>query len=298
MKGFYRWLILVLLLQCFGVVGRYCWATNETESDVYGLLYFDWGWSEAFAQHVDDFGALSCGAAAVLVLLTASASLPLEGAWAANGKSGGTSRGWFRPFVFRVSLAWIFVWMFLLALIFMIRGDRFSELSLGEHAVRYGLPLALLTFSFSQTRSAGVWMLRVAAAATFIVHGYKAMQLYGPFTDLILISDASWLELQIEQVTAERALWAIGLVDIVAGIVLLTFRWGAVPVYMGCWGVITALSRMTAFGGDAWPETLIRAANGGVPFALVLAAVVLTPCGKLMYNQAPSPSPPPSEQCV
>ena len=298
MNGFYRWLVLVLLLQCFGVVGRYYWSTNETESDVYGLLYFDWGWSETFAQYVDDFGALSCGVAAVLVVLTASASLPLEGVWPAKGNAVGTSRDWFRPLVFRVSLAWIFVWMFLLALIFMVRGDRFSELSLGEHAVRYGLPLALLMFSLPQASFAGVWVLRVAAAATFIVHGYKAMQLYGPFTDLILISDASWSALQIEQVTAERALWTIGLVDIVAGILLMAIRWGAVPVYMGCWGVITALSRMTAFGVDAWPETLVRAANGGVPFALVLAAVVFTPRGKLMYNRAPSPSPPPSEQCV
>ncbi|GAA5509681.1 hypothetical protein [Novipirellula caenicola] len=298
MNWLYRWLVLVLLLQCVGVAGRYYWSTNETESDVYGLLYFDWGWSETFAQRFDDFGTLSCCAAAVLVVLTAARSLPPHGAWPADTPTTRTSRAWFGLWVFRVSLAWICLWMFLLALIFMIRGDRFSELSLGEHAVRYGLPLALLMFSLPQTSSAGVWVLRVAAAATFIVHGYKAMQLYGPFTDLILLSDASWTALQIEQAAAERALWMIGLVDIVAGILLLAFRWGAVAVYMGCWGVITALSRMTAFGVDAWPETLIRAANGGVPIALVLAAVVFTPRGKLMYNQTPSPFPPPSEHCV
>ncbi|WP_442509617.1 hypothetical protein SH528x_001200 [Novipirellula sp. SH528] len=285
MKGVYRWLVFVLIMQCLGLAGRYYWSTNETESDVYGLLYFDWGWPESIAQRVDDLGTLGCCAAAILVGLTATESLSLP-----------ASRPWFRLLVFRVSLAWIFVWTFLLALIFMIRGDVFTELSLGEHAVRYGLPLALLLFSILRTSSAGWWVLRIATAATFIVHGYKAMQLYGPFTDLILLSDAKWSAMQVEQVVAERVLWAIGLIDIAAGVLLIATRWRAVPVYMACWGVITALSRMTAFGVDAWPETLIRAANGGVPFGLVLAATVLAPRGKLMYNRASSPSPPPSEQ--
>ncbi|TWU22254.1 hypothetical protein Pla52o_33100 [Novipirellula galeiformis] len=279
MSGVYRCLLLVLVLQCVGVAGRYYWSPNEMESDVYGLLYFDWSWSEEVAQRIDDVGTLGCCVAAFFVALTARLSLcPGE------AKSGALLP-WVSRFVFRASLAWILLWMFLLALIFMIRGDAFSELALGEHAVRYGLPMALLVFSIPRIRFIGLWVLRFAVAATFMVHGYKAIQFYGPFTDLILLSDAKWLGSSVDQSAAERGLLVIGVIDVVAGVLLLVTRWRAIAVYMACWGVVTALSRMTAFGFNAWPESLIRVANGGVPLALVLSPLIFTASKSLMYNR-------------
>ena len=39
---------------------------------------------------------------------------------------------------------------------------------------------------------------------------------------------------------------------------------------MALWGIITACSRITANGWEAYPEALIRAANGGLPLAILL----------------------------
>jgi hypothetical protein len=37
---------------------------------------------------------------------------------------------------------------------------------------------------------------------------------------------------------------------------------------MAIWGFVTAVSRVTAFGWERWPDLMIRAANGGIPLLL------------------------------
>ena len=270
-----QWLLwclrFVLLVQCIGVGGRYYFSENETESDVYGLLYFDHEWPEETAQRIDDIGTLACFGAGWVILLAGFLRL---------GEATSYSLGERIALILEaVAGLTILSWMLTLSVTHMIRGELYAELTLGEHAVRYLVPVAFLLISWrawnpSSTYKLARWLLAIACAATFLVHGYKAIQIYGQFTDLILLTDAEWFGLELEQSTTESILFVIGVVDIIVAVLVVAIRFRAVALYMVIWGVMTASSRMTAFGIAAWPETLIRVANWGAPLALVLLLTI------------------------
>ncbi len=258
------WLLrIVVLVQCVGLAGLYFFAGFESESDVYGYLYFDHGWPESVAQRIDDIGVIACLVAGLWVFLAGLGSAPRR----------------MTSLVSLASLVTAFVWFLVVSLAHMIRGEPFASLSLGEHAVRYTVPLALAIIVVHQVwnfRASGTqyrWsmsLLAIASSATFMVHGYKAIVLYPAFTDLILLSDANLLGLGLSQSTSETILATIGIIDIAVALLLIATRWRVIAIYMAVWGLVTSISRLTAFGFAAWPETLIRAANWGAPLALVI----------------------------
>lgn len=267
---------LTVAVQCGGLVALYYGYRNETESDVYGLLYFDRQWAESAAQRVDDAGTLMCGVCAVWVLI--AGLLQLSDAWrAGDTTAAGTTRQRSLLAAEFLALALITGWFLALAVAHQIRGGPYTQWALAEHAVRYAAPLALMAIGplaalwpHSSAASGFAWvLLRLAAAATFVAHGYKAIQGYGPFVDLILLTDLRWLASGIEQSTAETGLAIIGWIDLLAAVIVLSPWWRVAAVYMAIWGAVTASSRITGLSLDAWPETLIRAANCGVPLALV-----------------------------
>jgi len=275
-NGVVLWTLrVVILLQCLGVGGRYLFSSSETESDVYGLLFFDRDWPEEVAQRIDDGGAWAC-LLAVGLAISCAALADVRGAKtkpdAARDLPGKLCR---LGEVF--GLAVIALWMLALAETHSVRGEPYAQWTLGEHAVRILGPIALILLGGCRwdcavcwRRSAGTVLLFIASASTFIAHGYKAIELYGPFLDLILLTDLRWTQFGLEQVTAEQTLWTIGIIDIIVAALLLLTRWRWLALYMAAWGVIVSLSRMTAFGTEAWPETLLRTANGGVPLVLWL----------------------------
>ncbi len=278
---------IIILLQSIGIAGKYLFVKFESDSNVYELLFFDWRWPEPVAQLIDDGVAWVCLVAACCIFTAGFARcLP-----AADMKK------MLAPirFVEIVSVWLIVAWMFILALTDMIRGGLFAELSLGEHAVRFCLPLFFWMVLMSEStphevstdqiaadrysnvsirgrRSGwlmwGIFILSLATAATFAVHGHKALSCYGHFVDLILLSDAQWLGVEPTQATVERWLIFIGIVDLVVSGLLVFTRWRVVAAYMVLWALVTAASRITAFGFAAWPEALIRSANWGAPLVL------------------------------
>ncbi|QDV23526.1 hypothetical protein [Aureliella helgolandensis] len=266
----------VIAMECFGVGGRYLFGSFETESDIYGWLYFDCQWPEGLAQGIDTFGAILTLATGLLLCLTG---------WAKRWQSSQSSWTGLVRNLDGPAAAWIAAWMLLLAMAHMMRAAVYAEISLAEHAVRYVAPVALLLLGrglvpdvAAERRSTpsklAIRLLLVATSATFAAHGYKAMEHYGPFTDLILLSDLQWPQWNLTQETAERLLTTIGVVDLVVAFLLLASQSRAVALYMAAWGFMTAASRITALGVDAWPETVVRIANGGVP--LVIAVYWLT----------------------
>ncbi|MEZ6087214.1 MAG: hypothetical protein R3C05_04115 [Pirellulaceae bacterium] len=168
--------------------------------------------------------------------------------------------------------------MIVIALAHMARGDAYSQWALAEYAVRYAAPLAAAylisigsrIYEDGKAFSFVMLGLAVATSATFVLHGYKALDQYGAFTDLILLSDQRIFQLGLSQAFAENTLYVIGAIDVGVGILLLATQWRGVALYMALWGAITAASRMTAFGWGAWPETFLRTANFGVPLVLAL----------------------------
>ncbi len=266
----------VLALQCIGLLGAYYLVPFEIESDVYGVLFFDWHFPEAVAQTVDDGGVLLAGFGGMMLVVLAWLR------FAAVASPPSSERGMRRQlrlagWLERSSACWLFVWFLAMAAAHQLRGGPYAPLALGEHAVRFLAPVALWlcipaadpqAFPARWNRRAEP-ILRIAAAATFAVHGYKAIQGYGPFLDLILLSDLRWSAGAVSEQVATIGLQVVGWIDLLVAALIMTPWWPAAALYMTAWGLLTAASRMTAMGPWHWPATLLRAANGGVPLILV-----------------------------
>lgn len=269
---------IVIAFQCLGLAGRYLFSASESESDIFEYLYFDIGWPEHWAQLVDDVGAYGCLLS--MIVLIVAGCLPAR----RSGKQQRRKSAMVARYLEYAALIFIGAWFFLLAAAHMARGEAYAEFAIGEQAVRFATPLAMIMLLCCLTASSLQFlakttsiMLTVAVVATFTVHGYVALQLHGPFVDLILLTDMRLFQFGFEQSTAETLLRIIGWADIVVGALLLITRWRVIAVYMIVWGLITAASRMTAFGSVAWPETFIRAANAGAPLVLLLLYQFLMP---------------------
>lgn len=147
-------------------------------------------------------------------------------------------------------------------------GAPFTSLSLVAHAARIVPPLLLALW---QRPGATRWILRGAIAATFGAHGYEALQLHPGFVDYLLAADLYLFNFGLEQSTAELLLRVIGAVDLLVAVLVLTGRdLRSVLIWAAAWGIVTALSRVVQGGEGALHQTLIRAANGGLPLVLLL----------------------------
>ena len=296
MRRVLKCLRLILLLQCTGYACSLLLISYEHESPIYGTLLFEWGWPETLAQRIDDGGTWLYFLAAV-----AAFCLPLLGG-AKDNEPAPTRQKLLRK-VEIAALLWIFFWQLALAIAKTYRGGEFmSAWALGSQAIRYVLPLAILWISSSRVRDktnatsvrVGIGMLALATAATFTVHGLEAYFQQPSFQDLIY-GTAGRVGWDISPPTVSVLLRVIGIVDILAAMLLLLtelpicrrlarlpgifllplcFRPSIVLGYMALWGLATSLSRITAAGfggfGYEFPEVLFRAANWGVPLALLL----------------------------
>ena len=147
-----------------------------------------------------------------------------------------------------------------------------GSLEITAHAARYLFPIALLLLILRPastpiplaTRKLIFRLASVGSAATFITHGCEALSQKPGFHRLILDS-AAHLDWQPGSAAVVAAVTVIGIVDIAAACTLATrfrrFGW----LYMIAWGLITALSRTTAFGWEGLAETLVRLPNAALP---------------------------------
>ena len=105
------------------------------------------------------------------------------------------------------------------------------------------------------------WILRVGAALCFIGHGAFGF-----------ITKAAWLPyfavVGIPEVWAWRLMPLVGAVDVTAGMMVLFAPRRFALGYMTLWALWTALLR--PLSGEPFFETIERAGNYGVPFALLL----------------------------
>lgn len=259
---------LSISFQCLGIAGRYLLAKFETESPVYGVLYFESEFHESTAQLIDDLGVYGCLIAGVAILVT--------GFYSAYSRSTHSDRAEQRLVLIEtLILSGVFIWILSMGIGQTIRGDLFARITLLEIAVRLATPVTLIIFLRLKNLNvknylfdAGLIILLLATSTTFAVHGYKAIELYGTFLDYLLLSQPLGFPLVTNQQTAETLLWVIGWIDIGLAVALVALRWQGVALYMAAWGLLTAISRVTASGLEAWPEVLIRAANAGAPLTL------------------------------
>ena len=184
-------------------------------------------------------------------------------------------------------------WFFLLAIFSWLvnPGNPFHATDPAGHAVRYAAPLALIlfiAFPGREEESKITWILRWGVAGTFVGHGLCALWMKPSFVDLIVgtmnsffgdpVLTAGSLEALEEafavaasrQAFAEAALPIIAIQDfiLVALLLLPGKRIKTVALWMAVWGIVTAMSRMTAYGWDHWHDLALRICNGGIPLFL------------------------------
>lgn len=184
-------------------------------------------------------------------------------------------------------------------------GYRYSDWSPLTQAARWMTPLALLAMTAMPRAAAlGPWrmpaasaLLRIGIALVFITHGLFALWAHPAFVDLIIGTVRNFFGAPMTEATARWLLWIIGVVDICVALALLIYPvplgvprrvWAdpcrVCPIrriivpsllgWMAFWGLVTALSRMTAQGmprglGE-YPELLVRASHYLGPIALML----------------------------
>lgn len=283
---------LVTALQCFGVAGRYLLTELESESHIFEYLLFESRISESLAQRLDDTGAYFCLAAGILFLANLWRA-PISDLNLATVNQQPAKKFW--PSLLNslelIATLLVALWFIADAFALTARGGAYSEWAIGEVAVRYACPIALFfqiknssgsndktpdqsSTRFARTSHNGTWLsqwvLTIGVSVTFAIHGYKAIQHFGPFCDLVLLTDMRLFQLDLEQSTVETAMTLIGWIDVGLAIAILLTRSRTVAIYMVGWGLITSLSRITAFGTMAWPDTLVRAANWGAALAVLL----------------------------
>ncbi len=156
------------------------------------------------------------------------------------------------------------------------RGQPYSEWALAAHAPRYLTPLAaILVWEGLRRGAAGrVWqltgegLLRLGLAIVFFVHGLEAVKAHPGFVDLILSSTINLADWRISEAAATRLLVVIGAIDFVVAAALLVRPHPAVLFWAAFWGLVTALSRVTAYGWAYYPDLLVRAPHFLAPPAL------------------------------
>ncbi len=251
-----RWM---LSIQCFGYA-----AMLATPSHINSWLLPAWG--DTCAGTVD--------ATVASLLWLSGCALPVLGR--ANPHRAASS-----SFVGRIdTLLLIFVaaWAFSNAILSWQTNleDKFHGTDPLGHAVRYVAPLTLLALWTGCGSPAKLeWILRLAVASTFVGHGLCAYWLQPGFIDLIVgttdtFLGADWEVAEAREGFAIGVLPWIGHMDFAMAILILLpgKHLRAVALWMATWGFVTALSRMTAFGWERWPDLFIRVANGGIPLIL------------------------------
>lgn len=171
------------------------------------------------------------------------------------------------------------LWMAAIAAATVMTADNwFAYLAPASKAARYLGPIALALLWGAMTlprplppwrREAALWLLRIAAAATFIGHGIEALAHHPNFIALIVDSGRNVLAMDVPPAYAEAALYAIGIVDLAVAVALLTRRWRIIALWAAIWATLAAASRMTAMGPEAWDETGRRLLNGFVPLSVL-----------------------------
>lgn len=180
-----------------------------------------------------------------------------------------------RPHV--VLLLPVVVIVFLEALCgYVLGGHHFSEWTIAAHVMRYLTPAALILLIitrkwgwFSMSRVvATAWLLRLGLACLFITHGLEAYRLHPGFIDLIIGSAENLLAYRVTESQAKIMLRTIGMVDFIVALGVLLYPARPVLAWLMVWGLVTALSRTTAFGFNHWHEVLLRTGHFLGPLVL------------------------------
>lgn len=251
----------VVVLMTVGSLAR----TWGGHGPLFDALFVDAGMAEGRAE-------LAVSAGGVLVLVAALV------AGASRGRSA------------TIAALLVCLWMLAQSLAALHQEEVRPWWEPAEHAVRFVAPLGLAFMGEAgYPRRAGPVLLRLAAAATFIGHGVAAWCHEAAFLDY-LYRFFALLGSGLGEGEARALLTAIGVLDVAVGVAVLVRPWSPALAWMALWGVVTACARLLFPASEGWPETLVRAPNGGVPLVAWLALRSHdAPCSARSSPSSPSP---------
>lgn len=180
------------------------------------------------------------------------------------------------PFLarWRSGTAWLYLlptlWLLLNAWALASNGGKaHAELAIPAQATRWMLPLclALLIARAEWAKHAANWLLRIACACTFAIHGWEAFELDPAFQDLIYVS-GRLIGLDPTPAACHALLRCIGIMDGLLALSVILIHSPKALYWMTMWGLITAISRPLSIGLETWPEVAIRLANGAAPWLI------------------------------
>lgn len=165
-----------------------------------------------------------------------------------------------------VALA-ISFWMILVSLTTFLNGGQFgAKFSLFAYFARIGLPLAVVGFHAQSTRL--VPFLKIVIGVTFITHGIEALTGHPGFIDYVFTGMQTIFGVQLSEPQSVNILKAVGVMDILCGLLLFTTQSKKLILWMALWGLVTASLRIFGFGVQNWGELAIRVSHFALPFAL------------------------------
>lgn len=250
MGGLRRWLLrelegdlgpmllcvrLVFLVQCVGMLR----IALSGGSAITTTMFMDLGWHEPTSYALEIGGAYVLVAVACWTVLTGS----------------------------RVGAAYGAAWFVAVAALTTFQGGSFmSDWTIPAHATRIAVAAVLLVPGRHVERT-----LRIAIAMTFATHGLEAIAHNPRFVDFLIRAGDVFAGVRVAERSTHSMLLVIGIVDLVAaGLILTRVRWRWLVAYMALWGIATALMRTINIGPTGLGQTLVRAANGGLPLALLV----------------------------
>lgn len=243
---------VVVAVQCFGAAARYL--SMEVPSEIGAFLVTDLNWQQLQAEQLDlyvAYGLIACG---VLTLLRPS--------W--------------------VLLLPVVIWFAGTSLMPIVKNDvPLPMLHPCAMASVMTAPLALMILDFwpPTLKShlgrtvASMWLLRLAAAATFAGHGLLALGHSidgGESMDLLMAVSDKVFGWEMTDANARWVLTIIGGLDLGLALNVLASRSKPIVLLMAVWGFATAASYVILSGPQGFPEVMLRVANGGIPLVLFL----------------------------
>ena len=153
-------------------------------------------------------------------------------------------------------------------------GFPFYEHTYWAWALRFAAPFALAVLLWRQslqpawTAAAGEWILRLALAAVFTIHGLEAFWQHPQFIDLV-IGSANTVGWEVGETAVVRTLIVIAAVDLLVAALVILWPRTPVLVWLAIWGLVTALSRPMAYGFASYPDVLVRAPHYLAPLAII-----------------------------
>ena len=243
---------VIVAVQCFGAAARTL--SMGLESKIAGFLLSDFAWPQAKVDQFDlyiAYGLMACG---VLTLLRPS--------W--------------------VLLLPVTLWFAATAAMPLVQNEgTMPMLEPLQQASRWAAPLGLLILDFwppSLKSHLGrtvtsMWLLRLAAAATFAGLGLTALRHSmegGEAMDLLTATSDKVFGREMTPTNAQWALTIIGGMELGLALNVIAGRSKPLVTAMAVWGFATAATYVVLLGPQAFAEAMLRVANGGLPLVLVM----------------------------